>query len=107
MRYDEEAAEHGKAVNENRPQKELRHAGMQNTDHMQDIQRGGGSDPRRYQAKILIDTKVRDHDMSGYNHNATSSQPSNGGHENEMYEKERDVKAVKMGTPHPDGTYSY
>lgn len=103
----EERMEHGEKVNENRPQTELRHAGMQNTDHMQDIQRGGGSDPRRYQARILIDTKVRDHDMSGYNHNATSSQPANGGHENQMYEKEKDVSAVKMGTPHPDGTYSY
>jgi hypothetical protein len=96
-----------KKVNENRPQTELRHMGMQNTDHMQDIQRGGGSDPRRYQAKILIDRTVRDHDMSGYNHNATSSQPANGGRENQMYEKEMDVKAVKMGTPNPDGTYSY
>jgi hypothetical protein len=104
--YKEEAREHGRPVNEKRPQTELRHMGMQNTDNMQDIQRGGGSDPRRYQAKILIDRTVRDHDMSGYNHNATSSQPANGGHENQMYEKEMDVKAVKMGTPNPDGTYS-
>lgn len=104
--YDEEKMENGKKVNQNRPQNELRHMGMQNTDHMQDIQRGGGSDPRRYQAKILIDTKVRDHDMSGYNHNATSSQPANDGRENEMWAKEQDVKAMNMGTPHPDGTYS-
>lgn len=102
----EEMMEHGKKVNENRPQKELRHAGMQNTDHMQDIQRGGGSDPRRYAAKIAIDRSVRDHDMSGYNHNATSSQPANNGRENEMWAKEQDVKAVRMGTPNPDGTYS-
>lgn len=104
--YDEEKMENGKKVNMNRPQPELRHMGMQNTDNMQDIQRGGGSDPRRYQAKILIDTKVRDHDMSGYNHNATSSQPANNGRENEMWAKEQDVKAMNMGTPHPDGTYS-
>jgi len=107
MNMKEEKMENAKAVNMNRPQPELRHAGMQNTDNMQDIQRGGGSDPRRYQAKILIDTKVRDHDMSGYNHNATSSQPANDGLENEMWAKEQDVKAVNMGTPHPDGTYSY
>jgi hypothetical protein len=107
MNMKEESMEHGERINENRPQTELRHAGMMNTDHMQDIQRGGGSDPRRYQAKILIDTKVRDHDMSGYNHNATPAQHSNGGHENEMYAKEQDVKAVKMGTPNPDGTYKY
>jgi hypothetical protein len=104
--YDEEKMENGKKVNQDRPQTELRHMGMQNTDNMQDIQRGGGSDPRRYQAKILIDTKVRDHDMSGYNHNATSSQPANNGRENEMWAKEQDVKAMNMGTPHPDGTYS-
>lgn len=104
--YDEEKMENGKKVNQDRPQTELRHMGMQNTDNMQDIQRGGGSDPRRYQARILIDTKVRDHDMSGYNHNATSSQPANNGRENEMWAKEQDVKAMNMGTPHPDGTYS-
>lgn len=103
----EEMMEHGKMVNENRPMPELRHMGMQNTDHMQDIQRGGGSDPRRYQAKMLMVTKVRDHDMSGYNHNATSSQPSNNGRENEMWAREQDVKAVNMGTPNPDGTYRY
>jgi hypothetical protein len=103
----EEMMEKGKKVNENRQQPELRHAGMMNSDHMQDIQRGGGSDPRRYQAKILIDTKVRDHDMSGYNHNATSSQPSNDGRENQMWAKEQDVHAMKMGTPNPDGTYKY
>ena len=106
MKMKEEMMEHGKGVNMNRPQSELRHMGMQNTDHMQDIQRGGGSDPRRYQAKIMIDRAVRDNDMSGYNHNATSSQPSNDGHENEMWAKEQDVKADRMGTPHPDGTYS-
>lgn len=103
----EEMMEHGKGVSMNRPQAELRHMGIQNTDHMQDIQSGGGSDPRRYQAKIMIDRAVRDNDMSGYNHNATSSQPSNDGRENEMYENEKDVKAVGMGTPNPDGTYSY
>lgn len=102
----EEMMEKGKKVNENHPQPELRHSGMQNTDHMQDIQRGGGSDPRRYAAKIAIDRSVRDHDMSGYNHNATSSQPANNGRENEMWAKEQDVKAVRMGTPNPDGTYS-
>lgn len=69
------------------------------------IRRAGGEDPRRYDAKIAIDRVVRDHDMSGYNHNATSSQPANNGRENEMFMKERDVRAVGMGTPEPDGTY--
>lgn len=70
------------------------------------IRRAGGEDPRRYDAKITIDRVIRDHDMSGYNHNATSSQPANNGRENEMFMKERDVRAVSMGTPNPDGTYS-
>ena len=39
--YDEEKMENGKKVNQDRPQTELRHMGMQNTDNMQDIQRGG------------------------------------------------------------------
>lgn len=107
MNKKEEMMENGRAVNENRPQPELRHAGMNNSDNMQDIQRGGGSDPRRYQAKIMIDRVVRNHDMSGYNHNATSSQPANNGRENEMWAKEQDVKAVGMGSPNPDGTYRY
>lgn len=103
----EEKKENGHKVNENRPQSELRHAGIYGSDSPDDIRRGGGSDPRRYQAKVLIDRVVRDHDISGYNHNATSHQPANNGLENQMYEKERDVKAVKMGTPNPDGTYKY
>jgi hypothetical protein len=94
-------------VNENRPQGELRHANAERMDSPDSIRRGGGEDPRRYAAKIAIDRVVRDHDMSGYNHNATSSQPANNGKENEMWAKEQDVKAVKKGTPHPDGTYGY
>jgi hypothetical protein len=63
-----------------------------NSDSPDSIRRGGGEDPRRYEAKIIIDRVVKDNDMSGYNHNATSSQPANNGRENE--------------TPNPDGTYS-
>jgi hypothetical protein len=47
----------------------------------------------------VIETKVRDHEMSGYNHNATGVQPSN-------FAREQDIKAYRMGTPHVDGTYS-
>lgn len=92
-------------VNENRPQMELRHPNAMRSDTPHDIMRAGGSDPRRYDAKIAIDRQVRDHDMSGYNHNGTSSQPANMGRENEMYMRESDVHAMKMGTPMPDGTY--
>lgn len=70
------------------------------------IRKAGGEDPRRYDAKILIERKVRDHEISGYNHNATSVQPANGGNENEMYARQKDIKVKAMGTPHPDGTYS-
>jgi hypothetical protein len=45
--------------------------------------------------------------MSGYNHNATSTQPANNGRENEVYAHEKNVKAMKMGTPLPDGLYHY
>ncbi len=104
----EERKENGHMVNEKRPQSELRHAGMHEmNDSADSIRRGGGEDPRRFSAKIIIDRVVRDHDMSGYNHNATSSQPANDGRENQMWAKEQDVKAVNMGTPNPDGTYSY
>ena len=94
-------------VNESPEMKGNRSAARMGEDSADSIRRGGGEDPRRYEAKIAIDRVVRDNDMSGYNHNATSSQPSNDGRENEMWANERDVKAVKMGTPNPDGTYRY
>lgn len=93
-------------VNENRPMLEERHPNAERNDSPDSIRRGGGEDPRRYEAKILIDRVVRDNDMSGYNHNATSSQPANNGRENEMQMNRMDKKANGMGTPHPDGSYS-
>ena len=51
------------------------------SDSADSIRRAGGEDPRRFDAKIILDRVVRDNDMSGYNHNATSSQPANGGRE--------------------------
>ena len=90
---------------ETKPQKELRSAPEQGNDSPDSIRRAGGEDPRRYDAKIAIDRVVRDNDMSGYNHNATSSQPSNNGRENEMRMNMKDTQAGKMGTPMPDGTY--
>jgi len=77
------------------------------SDSADSIRRAGGEDPRRYDAKIAIDRVVKDNDMSGYNHNATSSQPANNGKENEMQMNRMDKRANSMGTPHPDGTYSY
>ena len=92
-------------VNQDRPMLGNRHPNAERNDSADSIRRAGGEDPRRYDAKIAIDRAVRDNDMSGYNHNATSSQPANNGRENEMYMNRKDIKAVAMGTPAPDGTY--
>ena len=94
-----------KKVNENRPMKEDRHPNAERMDSPDSIRRGGGEDPRRYEAKILIDRVVRDNDQSGYNHNATSSQPANDGRENEMHMNRMDKEAMGKGTPMPDGMY--
>jgi hypothetical protein len=94
-------------VNENRPQSELRHPNAERNDSPDSIRRGGGEDPRRYAAKIAIDRVVKDNDMSGYNHNATSSQPANNGRENSMQMDRMDKKSNMMGTPNSDGTYRY
>jgi hypothetical protein len=93
-------------INENRPMMGNRHPNADRMDSPDSIRRGGGEDPRRYEAQIAIDRVVRDNDMSGYNHNATSTQPANNGRENEMQMNRMDKKAYGMGTPHPDGTYS-
>ena len=93
-------------VNEKREMKEDRSFGSIGNDSPDSIRRAGGEDPRRYDAKIAIDRVVKDNDMSGYNHNATSSQPANDGRENEMQMNRMDRKSNMMGTPNPDGTYS-
>lgn len=67
-------------------------------DNPHDIMRGGGSDPRRRMAEITIDRVVRDHDQSGYNHAYTPDSDS--------YAKAEEKKAMGMGTPNPDGTYT-
>lgn len=94
------------SVNQSPSQLGLRGDNATSNDSAASIQRAGGEDSRRYDAQILIDRVVGDNDASGYNHNATSSQPSNNGKENQMYMGMKDVKAAKMGTPNPDGTYS-
>ena len=93
-------------INESPEMKGNRASGRLGEDSPDSIRRAGGEDPRRYDAKILIDRVVSDNDMSGYNHNATSSQPANGGRENEMRMGQMDRKSAGMGTPNPDGTYS-
>ena len=49
-------------------------AGEGMTDSDGSIRRAGGDDPRRHDASIVIDRKVRDHDQSGYNHAYTPKQ---------------------------------
>lgn len=93
-----------KMVDENRSMPEDRHPNASMRDSNESIQRAGGEDPRRYDAKIAIDRVVRNNDMSGYNHNATSSQPANDGRENEMQMNRMDKRSNMMGTPNVDGT---
>jgi hypothetical protein len=63
-----------------------------------DIMRAGGSDPRRPMANIVIERKVMDNDQSGYNHAYTP--------DSDAYAAAAERKAMGMGTPNPDGTYS-
>ena len=78
-------------------------AGKGMSDSDASIQRGGGHDPRRPEVQILIDRKVRDHDMSGYNHNGVVAP----GNDAEVgYAAMKNRQADNMGTPNPDGTYS-
>lgn len=96
-----------KKVNQNTSMKGNRSFGEIGNDSPNSIRRAGGEDPRRFDAKIIIDRVVKNNDMSGYNHNATSSQPANNGRENEMQMNRMDKRANSMGTPNPDGTYRY
>lgn len=73
-------------------------AGAGMSDSPDSIRRGGGEDPRRYEAKIVIERKVALHDQSGYNHAYTP--------EADRFAREAERKAMGMGTPNPDGTYS-
>ena len=92
---------------ERKEQKELRSFGNVGNDSPDSIRRAGGEDPRRYDAKIAIDRVIKDNDQSGYNHNATSSQPANDGRENTMQMNRQDKRSNMMGYPNVDGTYNY
>lgn len=98
MRYQkEEHREHGKPI-QAKAQGELRSFGEVGEDRPDCVRRAGGEDPRRYEAKIAIDRVVTNHDQSGYNHAYTPGADS--------YARAEEKKAMGMGTPHPDGTYS-
>jgi len=85
-------------------QKELRSASPMKEDSANSVRRGGGEDPRRYEANIMIDRQVRDNDQSGYNHNGVKAPEAAIGNNEHMAKME--ARAMHMGTPHPDGTYS-
>lgn len=100
----EESMEHGMKTERNAGMKANRAGGMAGNDSPDSIRRGGGEDPRRYAAKVIMDTKVRDHDESGYNHNGVISDPESALGNNE-HMKKMQARAMGMGTPEPDGTY--
>lgn len=77
---------------------EDRSFGKVGNDNPHDIMRAGGSDPRRPMAANVIERKVKDNDQSGYNHAYTP--------DSDAYAKMAERKAMGMGTPHEDGTYS-
>lgn len=92
-------------VNENKPMREDRAAMKEMAgEKAYCIERAGGEDPRRYDAQIMIDSKVRDHDISGYNHNGVQAPEVALGNNEHMAKMER--RAMSMGTQNPDGTYS-
>ena len=65
------------------------------------VRRAGGdlgNDPRREAVQVVIDRKIVDHDQSGYNHAYTP--------ESDAFNRAAERKAMGMGMPHPDGTYS-
>ncbi len=96
-------ANHGRPIG-TKPQKELRSDTATSHDSAASIQRGGGENPRRMAAKVMIDRSVRDHDESGYNHNGVISDPESAMGNNEHMRKMQ-ARAMGMGTPEPDGTY--
>ncbi len=106
MNEREEKMEHGARVNENRPMKGNRASGEMPNDPAYCIQRAGGEDARRYDAKIMIDRVVQDHDMSGYNHNGVKTGQAEAALGNNEHMAKMERRADNMGTPYPDGTYS-
>lgn len=86
-------------------------AGKGSHDAPEMVNRAGGDlgmDPRRKAVAVVIERKIMDHSMSGYNHNATPNQPANGGHENETrYAMAQDRRVAKMGSIQPDGRFEY
>lgn len=65
------------------------------------VRRAGGdlgNDPRRVVVQNIIDRKIADNSISGYNHANTP--------EADSFAREAERKAMGKGTPNPDGTYN-
>jgi hypothetical protein len=71
------------------------------------VERAGGEDPNRYTAHIIEERKIKDHDKSGLNANATARQPEYNGNRNAQWMAAQDKKVAAMGYPNVDGTYNY
>lgn len=100
----EEGMEHGMSVNQRKEMMGNRSFGEIGDDSPDSIRRAGGEDPRRYDAQIMINRTVMNHDMSGYNHNGVQAPEAATG--NNEYKAMMERKVMGMGTPNPDGTYS-
>jgi hypothetical protein len=104
MRESEEMSEHGRPVHA-KAQKELRSNTATTNDSPDSIRQAGGEDPRRHAFHPIMERKIRDHDESGFNHNGVISNPESALGNNEHMRKMQS-RAMGMGTPNPDGTYS-
>lgn len=76
-------------------------AGAGSYDSPDDIRRAGGSDPRRYDAKIVMDRKIQDHDRSGYNLQTKPVIDT----ENRTFKESQEGKAADLGEMQPDGIF--
>lgn len=99
----EEGMEHGMKAERSHGMKANRAGGEAGNSSPDSIRRGGGEDPRRYEARIIMETKVRDHDQSGYNHNGVQAPEAALGNNEHMAKMQ--ARAMGMGSPEPDGTY--
>lgn len=100
----EEKMENGKNVSQKREMSGNRAFGDIGDSSPDSIRRGGGEDPRRVEAQIMINRTVTNHDQSGYNHNGVQAPEAAVG--NNDYKSKMEGRAAGMGNPNPDGTYN-
>lgn len=76
-------------------------AGAGSSDSPDSIRRAGGEDPRRYDAKIVMDRKIADHDRTGYNHQTRPNMLE----EQRTFMESQEGKAADRGSIEPDGIF--